>query len=344
MAADATIDVKLGSLSGASMRYHELALQKWLYSRFFVREGYPIPVVFATPMDAFSQFTRLWSEDKNPFQYLLDVKDETGKPIYEPHPSPVRYPLISVYRKGFKLRPYQNFSTHNWRHVNWPTLSDDVTKSDLGNVTTSKMPMAFDYTFQIDHYCLRPDTQAMFIEKLLRQFWRGGASLQSWLNVSYPGWGERLVRFVVDGDSIDNASPEEPEDGKNTEFRTSFTLKIEGWSVDLDFQIVPALWKIVLGQSSPNPAELNALFEPYVPVATIDLRATGTNLVLDSRPDIPSSGTIAQDLEQIGVPTTYQVYFGDSNLQSSPADNSSVVPAFSYGIPSSGRFGTFTIS
>jgi hypothetical protein len=141
------------------MRYHELALQHWLNRKFFVREGYPIPVVFATPMDAFGQFNKLWSQSNNPFQYLLDAKDEKGTPLYLPYPNPVRYPLLSVYRKGWRYRSYQNFSIHRHRHINWPsvsTIEEGLGKCELGNVMTSKMPLAYDYRFQLNHFSTPP--------------------------------------------------------------------------------------------------------------------------------------------------------------------------------------------
>ena len=103
------------------MRYHELALQRWLNKIFLLRWGVPVPVVFTSPMDAFSLFSQLWSEANNPFQYLLNIKDEKGAPLYQPYPQPVRYPVISVYRKGWKYRQYQNFSIHRMRWINWPS-------------------------------------------------------------------------------------------------------------------------------------------------------------------------------------------------------------------------------
>jgi hypothetical protein len=100
----------------------------------------------------------------------------------------VRYPLLSVYRKGFKYRSYQNFSIHKFRHINWPTMSDDVGRCELGNVTTSKMPMAWDYRFQIDFYCNRPDTQAFFVEKLMREMYKTGGTPQTWMRwIIQPG-------------------------------------------------------------------------------------------------------------------------------------------------------------
>ena len=292
------------------MRYHELALQYWLNSLFVVREGYPVPVVFSSPMDAFSYFQQLWSDANNPFQYLFDLKDERGTPLYEPHPSPVRYPIISAYRKGWKYRNYQNFSIHRWRHLNWPTVANagterygpqadgwDITKCQLGNVTTSRMPMAWDYRFQIDHFCNRPDTQAFFIEQLMQEFWRtGGPVPQTWITVPYPGWGNRRVRLYLDGD-IESLTPEEPESGKNVEFRTSFTLVIEGFDVDLRYQIYPALWNLVFRFGPVAPIELNDCFNF---TKTVDVRVSGSNTTLDSRPNVPTWGTCQNILRDIG--------------------------------------------
>ena len=294
------------------MRYHELALQRWLNRLFFVREGFPVPVVFTSPMDAFSHFQQLWSEDTNPFKYLFDLKDASGTPLYEPHPSPVRYPIISAHRKGWKLRQYQNFSIHRWRHINWPTVANagperygpqaqgwDLTKCNLGNVTTSRMPMAWDYRFQIDHFCNRPDTQAFFVEQLMQEFWRtGGTVPQTWIAVPYPGWGNRRVRLYIDGD-IENLTPEEPEDGKNVEFRTSFTVVIEGFDVDLRYEIYPALWNLVMRFGPVDPVQLEDCFNL---THTTDLRVSGSNTTLDRRPNVPTWGTCQDVIKDIGAP------------------------------------------
>lgn len=340
--------IRTGSLDVTAMRVHELALQNWLYRAFYVREGYPVPVVFAQPLDAFGLFTRLWKDANNPFTYLLDLKDADGTPLYEPYPSPVRYPLISVTRKNVRFRAAQNFSMHTWRHVNWPTVSDtgtaavygkeqtgiDLLKCQLGNVTTSRMPAAFDFRFQLDHFCLRPDTQAFFIERLMRQFWRTGGTLQTWIQVNYPGWGTQLVRLYLEGDVIEHAAPEEGDlQDKNVEFRTTVNLVVEGYAVDVEYQQVPALW--TLRSSSASPYELNGLFYPPL---SIDLRAQGTNLVLDSRTDIPVSGTCPQEHMDFGG-SPQVISFGDPNQPSTPPDGWSYVPTYSYGIPSSAVMG-----
>lgn len=345
------------------MRYHELWLQRWLYSRFFVREGYPVPVVFASPMDAFSLFSKLWADENNPFRFLLELKDEQGTPLYEPHPSPIRYPLISVMRKGLKFRPYQNFSIHRWRHVNWPTVSDadgvvpgreqqgvDLTKCDLGNIQVSRMPMAWDYRFQIDHFCLRPDTQAFYLERLMNQFWRSGGGLQTWMDIEYPGWGSQYIRIYLDGE-IDQSAPDEASyQDRNVEFRTSYTLVVEGFDVDVNYITHPTLWKFIAHSAAPD--QLDRLIEPI----TVDLRTKGENLVLESRVDIPSAGTCQTEgnIRQFLAAGTVYITLGDLS-GTLPGDNVrdpnqdppdlppggiTVTSAFSYGIPSTLVFGT----
>lgn len=264
-------------------------------------------------MDAFSLFSKLWSEANNPFKYLLDVKDECGNPVYQPHPQPVRYPIISVYRKGWHLRNYQNFSIHRMRWINYPTVSDaaelhdsgthqqgtELTLCKLGDVTTSRFPMAFDYRFQIDHFCNRPDTQSFFLSQLFREFWRtGGPQMQTWIKVSYPGFGDKLVRLYIDGD-VDNLTPEEPEEGKNVEFRTSFTVVLEGYDLDLNYKIYPALWSLMLRYGSAPPEALNSAFEF---TGTVDLREQPESTVIDEKYEtsvMPPEGTCSDYLQNL---------------------------------------------
>lgn len=279
------------------MRYHELALQLWLNRLFLVREGYPVPVVFSAPMDAFGMFTRLWSEANNPFQYLLNAKDAKGAPLYEPYPSPARYPVMSVFRKNFKYRSYQNFSIHRFRHINWPSVSADVQRSDLGNVTTSQMPMAWDYRYQLDHFCTRPDTQAFFIERMMQEMYRTGGQPQTWIYVNYPIWGDQLVRVYMDGE-IENTTKEEPDDGAHVEFRTTVNLVVEGFSIDLNIKVLPALWELVTGSSSVDPETLANVFTPET---SSDLRIHAANQTMPLRENIPSDTAFQADARVSGA-------------------------------------------
>jgi len=322
MAADTTNTVKSGSLAVTSMRYHELALQAWLSRKFFVREGYPVPVVFASPMDAFSKFKDLWSRDNNPFNYLFDLKDEKGTPLYEPHPSVPRYPLISVMRKGWKYRQQQNFSIHHWRQLNWPTVSDDVKREDLGTVTVSFMPMAWDYRFQLEFYSTRPDTQAFFIETMMRQFFRSGGALQTWSLVEYPGIGQHYIRLIMEGDSLEWSTPPEPEADKIAEYRTTVNITVEGYFND----------------ASATQADLDRIS----PIATENLRIDNNNPTMLDRDNIPANGTNATLSPTFGTGGDQYIFLGTGAAPT--ADPIYVTPpAYSYGIPSEEVFGVPTV-
>lgn len=319
------------------MRYHELAIQRWLNGLFFVREGYPVPVVFTAPMDAFSHFTELWSATNNPFAYLYDAKDSAGTPLYQPHPAPARYPIISVHRKGWKYRTYQNFSIHRWRHINWPTESNagpalggvdavgtDLTRCDLGNVTTSRMPMAWDFKFQIDFFCNRPDTLSFFTDRLFYEMYRTGGVPQTWIEVVYPGWfGRRLVRLYIDGD-IESLTPEEPDEGENVQFRTSFQIALEGFHSDVNFEMYPAFWTLIFQQNAGGAIAPYFLNEAYRLLKTLDVRPGEENPTLNERLNVPSAGTCAEAILDLG----------------SPEDQ----PVYPLGVTSTNSFGIFTVT
>jgi hypothetical protein len=329
------------------MRYHELAFQRWLNSTFYVREGYPIPVVFSSPMDAFGNFDRLWQSDKNPFKYLLDLKDEKGTPLYEPYPSNVRYPLLSVYRQGWRYRPDQNFSIHEWRHLNWPTVSADASRCDLGNVSVSYRPMAWDYRFQLDHYAMRPDTQAYFVEKLMRSFWITGGVPQCWITIHYPAFGYHRIRLYIDGD-IENSTPEETEDQKHTEFHTTVRLVLEGYSVDQNIRVVPALWTLLVRgyEEAVNPDELASAFGDQ---QAEDLRVRENNVTLQARSNVPASGDCQQNIANFGTYLGHHLYQSGSQqpnallLYGFQSTNSSS-PYFLGGVAQTSGYGVASLS
>ena len=268
-------------------RVHELALQAWFYRRFFVADGYPIPFLLTAPHDAYSQFQNLWGGANGPFSYLLNAKDpHTGEPLYQPYPTPAPYPLISVHRKGWSFRPQQSYSIHRKRHINWPTVENNPTREALSLVTTAQWPSAWNYQFQVDHFCMRPDQQAYFLDNIFAQFWRSGGEPQTWLPVVYPGYlGERYVRMKMDS-SINNLTPEEVDEGEVTIYRTGLTLTIEGYAPDLDLQQLPAFWTLVLTNTLPaTPAQLASIYS-----ISTDLRPVEQNGALDSAPNVPDSG------------------------------------------------------
>jgi hypothetical protein len=296
--ADETLTASRNTLGGLGMRYHELALQRWFNGTFLVPNStYAIPVVLSSPMDAFGNLNQLFAKD-GPFSYLFALKDENGTPLYEPYPSTLRYPLISIFRRGWKYRPEQSYGYHQFRHMNWPTVSPDVVRDDLAYVSVSQRPNAWDYRFQIDHYAMRPDTQAYFVEKLMRSFVTGGGTPQTWMKIHFPVLGIQKIRMYLDGD-IENSTLEEPEVETHVEFRTTCNIVVEGYSIDQDVHFVPALWKLLFrSQNQPaSPEDLTKAFDEQI---TVDLRVSGANPTLDSRPDIPpntissTQGTLTQ--------------------------------------------------
>lgn len=267
------------------MRCHELCLQHWLNQHFVVSDGYPTPVVFTSPMDAFSQFSLLWKSggDQNPFNYLLSLKDANGAPRYLPYPQPPRYPLLSVHRQGWRPRACQSWGLRTNRWVGWPTVSTEgVTKPDLGNVIQVSRPSAWDFRYQIDYYCMRPDTQSEFVTKLMQSLSYFGGQAQTWVEVVYPGlWGRTMLHMVLEGD-IQPVTPEAPADGEAVVLRTSFTVSIEGYCPEINYVSVPAFWTLVQSVSAVSPADLGTVY-----TTETDLRPFDGNPVLNTRLNVP---------------------------------------------------------
>ncbi len=348
--ADDTLSVRKGTLGSTEMRFHELALQYWFYSTFHVQAGYSVPVVFGAPMDAFGNFNKLFKKDANsPFAYLFSLKDSKGTPLYEPTPSNVRYPIISVYRRGWKMRVDQSYGLHQFRHMNWPTVSPTVGRCDLGYVTTSFRPMGYDFRFQVDHFCMRPDTQAFFTQQLMRALATGGGSLQTWIPIYFPVLGWQKIRLYLDGE-IENSTKEEPEEQKHVEFRTTFTLVLEGYSIDQDIQFVPALWKLILRGSDESvaPGELAYAFDQQI---ELDLRLGDANDVLNSRSNVPDDTQCQVELSQNGTypSADTDVFFNGTDqpgafLQFGFTSTNTSSPYFMGGVPPSEAFGVVTVS
>ena len=252
----------------SSMRLHELALKWWCHTHFLVTSGYPVPVVFSKPMDAYSHFTQLWSKAENPFSYLLDAKDKDGRPLYQPYPEPARLPLISINRKRQSFRNYGTFSTRRRRYISWPTVSSDVKTNDLASARVRNRPMGINFHLDVSHWCLRPDTQALFMQRVWNCFWRSGGAPQTWILVRFPTEERDLmVRMALESDVVDATSDEPGQE--QVKYCTSFSVKIEGWQVDMRDLVVPTLWhlKTNLSADSVDFETLSAMYS-----VTEDLR------------------------------------------------------------------------
>lgn len=287
------------NLELTSVRVHAVALARWFNANFEVTAGYPIPVIHATPMDAFSKFNLLWSSANNPFAYLNEINS--------PHVDPAnpRFPLINVSFQGMQLRPEQNYGSRTFRRIDWRSVSDEsqgLTINDLGYVTQARYPQAWNYQYQVDFWCLRPDTQAIFIDQLTSRFKFGGGTAQAFISVVYPGYiGWVTCRSFLDGGAIRDATEKDPGESV-LKFRTTFNLTVEGWKPDLDVSYVPTLWYEVFGNAATTAANLAAYYDMHSNTRyAVDLRASGVNpVVVSRRATMPANGTIADSLN---VPT-----------------------------------------
>ena len=279
----------------SAQRIHELALQRFCYTHFFVRQGYPTPVIFATPRDAFGEFTKLWqnaTNPTNPFNYLLQCKDERGTPLYEPYPANVRYPLISIERLGTQPRASQTYSIHRYRRLFWPTVSSDVVRQQLGNVAQAQMAQAWDFRFQLEHYCTKPSTHATFTGRLRRAFNHFASIPQTYVVARYPGYyGPQFLRLYMEG-GINDISGTEFDD-KPVDYRCSCTVVMEGYEVYLDMDYMPALWRLAVGTSTVSPNTLDRVFDFHSAPQEWDLRLDGgENPVVNQwKPPLPEPGT-----------------------------------------------------
>jgi hypothetical protein len=248
------------NLELTAVRVHAVALNRWFSKNFLVAEGYAIPVIFATPMDAFSKFNLLFSRPNNPFLYLNEINS--------PHVDPgnPKFPLINISFKSASLRATQNYGSRTFRNIDWRTVSgtkEGVTKSQMGVVTQARLPQAWDFQYQIDFWCLRPDTQSIFIEQLLDRFKFGGGAPQVWISVVYPGYvGWMGCRSFLEGGAIQDTTEKDPGDSV-LKHRTTFNLTVEGWRPDLDRTYVPALWYAVFGADAVGASELELFFASH---------------------------------------------------------------------------------
>jgi hypothetical protein len=270
-----------------SMRVHELAVMHWLNERFLVADGYSMPVLFSKPMSAYSDFRKLWSQKGGPFEYLLNAKDREGKPLYQPHPAPPAYPLLTINRIGWRFDPQRNFGSQWFRPAGWATVEKNATKRSLAVVREQRMPQAWDYRIQVDHYAMRPDQQAHFIQELQLGWFPSASIPNTWIKAVYPNiFGKKLIRVIQDGD-ITDSTEEEPADNYRV-YRTTVNLTVQGWVPDPDFIYVNAFWVEAERAIAIPPDQLNQVFSPEL-TQTADLRSTENNGVFNSATGMPTS-------------------------------------------------------
>lgn len=240
----------------SSVRLHDLAIQAWCNRAFVIQSGYPVPVVFGSPMDATANFSELWKRSENPFTYLLDLKDSAGRPLYQPYPANICYPLISIQKRRWTFNPNRNYSTHRFRKL--ANLSNDSTQAndDRGTWKQRNMPMGIDFHYQVDYFSMRPDSQAVMVGQIFSQFWRQGGGPRTWVPVPYnPEFGSRYVHMELNGD-VQNMTKDEPGNDSHVEYRLTFNLVLQGWMTDAGYEIVPSMMALLGNSDLWTPATL----------------------------------------------------------------------------------------
>ncbi len=257
------------------VRVHLIALSRWLNSRFLIREGMPVPVIFAAPMDAFAQFSKLWKSPDNPFAYLQELRRgeaATGAVVGRSlEPAQLRFPLISVDWKRMRYRPEQSYASRVNRRLYWPTINsvaEGLKLGDLGNVAQARFPAAWTFTYQIDFWCARPDTQAIFVKQLTNAFKIMSASVpQTFIPVVYPNYVGALAERLILSSDIDDLTDKQPVDTE-MQFRTGVTVDIEGYATDNNIVVAPTLWTMMSGTAAVSPSSISVLFRE----SGVDLR------------------------------------------------------------------------
>jgi hypothetical protein len=143
--------------------------------------------------------------------------------------------------------------------------------------------MAVSFHLDMTFLCLRPDTQAVFMQRVWNCFWRSGGKPQTWIPVAYPTeMGPTNVHMELESDIVDTTA-DDPGDNQ-VMFRTSFSVRIDGWQLDLRDQVYPAIWYQVLNFNlAIAPRHLLPLFS-----IRTDMRPIEENYTLDHRRGTPA--------------------------------------------------------
>ncbi len=276
------------TLEVTDKRVHDVAIQRWFQQKFLMREGFPVPIVLSNPMDAFATFSRLWNGPNNPYAYLAQLADFGGL-----DPGPMRFPLFSVDFKRMKYRPQQSYASRTNRRLKWLTVDsaqEGVTINDLANVAQARFPAAWTFQYQVDFWCTRPDTQAIFMKQLTNCFKVMSAGVpQTFIPVVYPNYFGSLAERLVLTSDIDDMT-EKDNNNSEVQFRTSFTVEIEGYAIDPSVTVSPTFWTMIVGaEAAISPEDINRYFDLHGIQASQDLRAIRPvlNSVLVSRTPLP---------------------------------------------------------
>lgn len=247
------------TMEATDVRVHAVAIQRWLQRRFLIREGFPCPVIFAGPMDAYAAFNRLWKDPNNPYSYLKEMVEYPGQT-----PGQIRFPLISIDFKKMRYRPLQSYSSRVNRRLYWPTVSsvaEGVKIGDLGNVAQARFPAAWTFVYQLEFYTSRPDTQAIFIKQLTNCFRVMSAGTpQTFIPVVYPNYFGAVAERLVLASDIDDITEKE-QNNSEVQYRTSMLLELEGYAIDPNVTIAPTFWGMIVGSEAVSPLGVQSYFD-----------------------------------------------------------------------------------
>lgn len=269
----------------SAVRLHGYALRRWFYRNFLLREGFPVPVVYAVPMDAFAEFKRLWTTT-NSYDYLKTAAAQANV-----WPQNVVTPLISFSFTGDHYRPDLSSNSRVNRTYAWLSAgsSTTITRNFLGNVQQVRYSQGADFNFQVDFWCQRPDVQSAFFEQFAQAFRVSSAGeRQTWITVPYPvTHGTQTVRLRITSDLSNTNETSAAPDSGIVLYHTTFTVSIEGYYADRSSIIVPALWFASFSYDNPAPTSLDAFYS----LNTVDLRLSGAvNPTMALRSHLPPPG------------------------------------------------------
>ena len=218
-----------------------------------------MPVVYAVPMDAFAEFSKLWAST-NSYDYLKS-SDPSVQKVW---PQNTVTPLISFSFTGDHYRSDLSSNTRVNRTYSWLTAGNPSQNkiSDLGNVQQVRYSQSADFNFQVDFWCQKPQTQAVFYEQLAQAFRVSSAGVrQSWVTVPYPvTHGTQNVRLIQTSDVQSVTESSMAPEGNIVMYHTSFTVSIEGYYPDRTSYVVPTLWYLTLSLDNPGPTDLSTLY------------------------------------------------------------------------------------
>jgi hypothetical protein len=186
---------------------YDRAMAQWLRGVLHW-DGRYLPIVFASPLRAFSAVQEILSDD--PDAVIPPPAD--GQLDYPTLP----LPFISFWRGDLRpgVRRNQNFPVRNIGFI------DGSKKRRTG---TMRFPTPINLPYQVELWCKTYTTQGILIQQLLTQFW---TTMAYWL-VNTP-YNRQIFMPIKLVSSSDTSELEAGSDTKDRILRYTFQLEVEG--------------------------------------------------------------------------------------------------------------------